>query len=261
MKLSNQLHHETVLKVHHWTDRLFSFETTRSPSLRFESGQFTMIGLPHPDGGTPLMRAYSFASANYEEKLEFLSIKVQDGAFTSRLQKVQPGDQVLIGGKPTGSLLLSNLLPGKRLYLLGTGTGLAPFLSIVKDLETYTLFEHVILVHCVRIKAELVYTHFLTQELPNDEFLGQQVRQKLIYYPTVTREAFPVQGRITELIETQRLFKDTQLPLLNSMTDRVMICGSMAMLFDVKAMLQQMQFSEGTLREPGHFLVERSFVD
>jgi len=257
---SSAFSQEKVTHVHHWTERLFSFETTRPLSLRFENGQFTMIGLPNPDGA-PLMRAYSFASANYEEKLEFLSIKVQDGALTSRLQKVRAGDTLLVGSKPTGSLLLRNLLPGKRLYLFGTGTGLAPFLSIVKDPDAYELFDKVVLVHCARKKADLAYTRFLSRDLPDHEFLGATVRQKLIYYPTVTREPFPVQGRITELIENRKLFADSGLPELDPASDRVMICGSMAMLTDLRAMLAQRGFSEGTLRDAGHFVVERSFVD
>ncbi|KAF3999478.1 ferredoxin--NADP reductase [Glaciimonas immobilis] len=260
---SSAYFHETVTKVHHWTDRLFSFEATRSHSLRFENGQFTMIGLPNPESpdGAPVLRAYSFASANYEENLEFLSIKMQDGALTSRLQKVQPGDTLLVGKKPTGSLLLSNLLQGKRLYLLGTGTGLAPFLSIIKDPETYDLYEKIILVHCVRKKSDLVYPQYLKEELPNHEFLGAAVRQKLIYYPTVTREPFPAQGRITELIQNQKLFTDIALPAIDPEYDRVMICGSMAMLNDLRTMLVQRKFAEGAARQAGHFVIERSFVD
>ena len=183
---------ERVLTVHHWTDSLFSFTTTRDPSLRFSNGHFTMIGLRLD--GKPLLRAYSIASANYEEHLEFLSIKVPDGPLTSRLQHIKPGDTVVVGRKPTGTLLIDYLLPGKRLYLLGTGTGLAPYLSIVRDPETYEKFEEVIVVHGVREVKELAYRQFLTETLPEHEFLGDMVKQQLRYYPTVTREAFENQG-------------------------------------------------------------------
>lgn len=256
----NAFHQEIVTNVHHWTDRLFSFTTTRSHSLRFQNGQFTMIGLPNPEGA-PLLRAYSIASANYEEELEFFSIKVPDGPLTSKLQNIQKGDAVLIGSKPTGSLLTHYLLPGRRLYLFGTGTGLAPFLSIVKDPETYDQYEKIILVHGTRMTADLAYAKFLREDLPQHELLGDVVREKLIYYPTVTRESFNVRGRITELIESGRLFNDLGLPPLDVDADRAMICGSMEMLKDLRKMLMDSGFSEGTTRDPGHFVVERAFAD
>lgn len=250
---------ERVLTVHHWTDSLFSFTTTRDPSLRFSNGHFTMIGLRLE--GKPLLRAYSIASANYEEHLEFLSIKVPDGPLTSRLQHIQPGDTVVVGRKPTGTLLIDYLLPGKRLYLLGTGTGLAPYLSVVRDPETYEKFEEVIVVHGVREVKELAYREYLTKTLPEHEFLGDMVKQQLRYYPTVTREAFENQGRITDLIESGKLFKDLGVPDLDPTIDRVMICGSPAMLRDLKTMFEQRQFKEGNTSKPGDFVIERAFAE
>jgi len=250
---------ERVLTVHHWTDSLFSFTTTRDPSLRFSNGHFTMIGLRLD--GKPLLRAYSIASANYEEHLEFLSIKVPSGPLTSRLQHIEPGDTVVVGRKPTGTLLIDYLLPGKRLYLLGTGTGLAPYLSIVRDPETYDKFQEVIVVHGVREVKELAYREFLTETLPEHEFLGDMVKQQLRYYPTVTREAFENQGRITDLIESGKLFNDLGVPPLDPMVDRVMICGSPAMLRDLKTMFEQRQFKEGNTSKPGDFVIERAFAE
>jgi ferredoxin--NADP+ reductase len=250
---------ERVLSVRHWNDSVFSFATTRDPSLRFENGHFVMLGLLVD--GKPLMRAYSIASANHEECLEFLSIKVQDGPLTSRLQHIQPGDEVLVSRKPTGSLLLRDLKPGKRLYLLGSGTGLAPFMSLIKDPETYERFEHVILVHGVRYRSELAYRDFIEWDLTNHEYLGEIVRKQLIYVPTVTRERFRYQGRVTELIETGRLYEMTHLPPLDPQTDRVMICGSPAMLADLSALLDARGFSASPhIGEPGDYVIERSFV-
>lgn len=250
---------EQVLSVHHWTDRLFSFTTTRDAALRFSNGHFTMIGMKVND--KPLLRAYSIASANYEEHLEFFSIKVPDGPLTSRLQHIKPGDTVIVGRKPTGTLLIDYLLPGKRLYLLGTGTGLAPYLSIVRDPETYEKFEEVIVVHGVRQVAELAYRDLFTRELPEHELLGEIVRDKLRYYPTVTREPFEHQGRITDLIESGKLFEDLGLPQLNREIDRAMICGSPAMLRDLKAMFEARAFKEGNTTKPGDFVIERAFAE
>jgi ferredoxin--NADP+ reductase len=250
---------ERVLSVHHWTDRLFSFTTTRDPALRFSNGHFTMIGLRVND--KPLLRAYSIASANYEEHLEFLSIKVEEGPLTSRLQHIQVGDTLIVGKKPTGTLLIDYLLPGKRLYLLSTGTGLAPFLSIVRDPETYERFEQVILVHGVRQVDELAYHDLMTDHLPQHEFLGEMVRQKLLYYPTVTREPYRNMGRVTDLITSGKLFADLSLPPLKREEDRVMICGSPGMLTDLKAMLEERGFAEGNTTTPGDFVIERAFVE
>jgi len=250
---------EHVVSVHHWTDRQFSFTTTRDASLRFSNGHFTMIGLRVD--GKPLLRAYSIVSANHEDHLEFLSIKVQDGPLTSRLQHIQVGDTVIVGKKPTGTLLIDYLNPGKRLYLLSTGTGLAPFMSIVRDPETYERFEQVILVHGVREVAELAYHEFLTRTLPADEFLGEMVTRQLLYYPTVTREAFEHTGRVTTLMESGQLFADLGLPPLDPLTDRAMLCGSPAMLRDLKTMLEARGFKEGNTSKPGDFVIERAFVE
>jgi len=250
---------ERVLKVHHWNETVFSFTTTREESLRFENGHFVMLGLLVDN--KPLMRAYSIASANHEEFLEFLSIKVADGSLTSRLQNIMPGDEVLVSRKPTGTLLLHDLKPGKRLYLLSSGTGLAPFMSIIKDPETYDRFEKIVLVHGVRYRSELAYRDFIEWELTQHEYLGEQVRNKLVYFPTVTRERFRYQGRVTALIESGRLFIDIDMPALDPLDDRVMICGSPAMLSDLSAMLDARGFHISPhVGEPGDYVVERSFV-
>ena len=250
---------ERVLSVHHWTDRLFSFTTTRDPALRFSNGHFTMLGLRVE--GKPLLRAYSIVSANYEDHLEFLSIKVPDGPLTSRLQHIQVGDTVIVGKKPTGTLLIDYLLPGKRLYLMGTGTGLAPFLSVVRDPETYEKFEEVVVVHGVREVAELAYHQLLNEDLAQHELMGEVVAGKLKYYPTVTREPFRNQGRMSDLIESGKLFTDLGVPPLDPAVDRVMLCGSPAMLRDMKRLLEERQFKEGNTTKPGDFVVERAFVE
>ena len=251
---------ETVLSVHHWTDRLFSFTTTRDPTLRFSNGHFTMIGL-RTEGGKPLLRAYSIVSANYEEHLEFLSIKVQDGPLTSKLQHINVCDKIVVGRKPTGTLLIDYLLPGKNLYLLGSGTGIAPFLSVARDPETYDHFEKVILVHGVREVSELAYHDYLSKELPQHEILGEMVSNQLLYYPTVTREAFAHQGRITTLMESNQLPADLGLPDLDPARDRIMICGSPGLNKDMRAILEAKGFKEGSTTTPGDFVVERAFVE
>lgn len=251
---------ETVLSVHHWNESLFSFTTTRDSALRFENGHFVMIGLEVE--GKPLMRAYSIASANYEEHLEFFSIKVQNGPLTSRLQNLAVGDNVLVGRKPTGTLIMHDLLPGKHLYLMGTGTGLAPFLSIIKDPETYARFDKVVLLHGVRQVSELAYQDAITNELPSNEFFGEDVREKLIYYPSVTREPYVNRGRLTDLIESGKLFEDIGLPPLNPETDRFMICGGPAMLKDSCAMLDARGFKASPhIGVPGDYVIERAFVE
>ena len=250
---------EHVLSVHHWTDTLFSFRTTRDPSFRFRSGEFTMIGIPVD--GKPLMRAYSVASAHYEDELEFFSIKVQDGPLTSRLQHLKAGDPVMVSRKPTGTLVLDNLAPGKHLFLLGTGTGLAPFLSIIKDPETYDRFEKVIVVHGVRTVKDLAYGDIITKVLPSDQFIGEYVADQLVYYPTVTREPFRNQGRITELLENGKLFADIGLPPMNKADDRFMLCGSPQMIADVRALLDGRGYAEGNHGEQGEFVIEKAFVD
>ena len=250
---------ERVIEVHHWTDKLFTFKTTRDASLRFSNGHFTMIGLRV--NGKPLLRAYSIVSANYEDHLEFLSIKVPDGPLTSRLQHVKVGDTVIVGRKPTGTLLIDYLLPGKRLFLLSTGTGLAPFMSIVRDPETYEKFEQIILVHGVRQKDELAYHDLLVEHLPAHEILGELITSQLRYYPTVTREAYRNMGRVTDLMQTGKMFEDLGIPPLDAANDRVMICGSPGMLRDLKHMLEGQGFAEGSTSRPGAFVIERAFAE
>jgi ferredoxin--NADP+ reductase len=252
-------HEEKVLSVHHWTDRLFSFTTTRDAGLRFSNGHFTMIGLMV--NNKPLLRAYSIVSPNYEENLEFLSIKVQDGPLTSKLQHIKVGDTLIVGKKPTGTLLIDYLLPGKNLYLLSTGTGLAPFLSVIRDPETFERFEKVILVHGVREVKELAYHDYITEELPKHELLGEMVSEQLLYYPTVTREPYKNQGRLTDLIESGKIFKDLGLPALDPQVDRIMICGGPQMLKDLKKILEERAFKEGSTTSPGDFVIERAFAE
>ena len=250
---------ETVTHVRHWTDTLFSFRSTRDPSFRFINGQFTMIGLEV--NGRPLLRAYSMASSSYEAELEFFSIKVADGPLTSRLQHLKEGDTILVGRKPTGTLIQDNLHPGRTLWLLGTGTGMAPFMSIIKDPDTYDRFERVVLVHGVRTVAELAYSAFIQTELPADEFLGDQVKAQLFYYPTVTREPFRNTGRITGLLSSGKMPADLGFPALSVADDRLMLCGSPAMLTEMTAFLKGAGFEEGNHSEPGHFVIEKAFVE
>ena len=251
---------ETVTWVQHWTDSLFSFRTTRDPSLRFESGQFVMVGLTTPEG-RPLVRAYSIASPAWADHLEFYSIKVPDGPLTSKLQKIQVGDEILVGRKPTGTLVLDGLTPGKRLYMLGTGTGLAPWLALARDPEVYERFDEVIVTHTVREVADLNYRQLFEQELPNDEILGEIVSPKLRYYPTVTREPFKHQGRITDLITSGKLFEDLGVPPLDPAVDRLMLCGGPSVLADLKTILLDRGYREGSIAKPGEFVLERAFVE
>jgi len=255
----SNLTQERVLDVHHWNDNVFSFKTTRDRGLRFRSGHFLMMGLEVD--GRPLLRAYSLASAHYDDHLEFYSIKVPDGPLTRHLARIRPGDEVLVGRKPTGTLVLDNLLPGRHLYLLGTGTGLAPFLSIVRDPEVYARFDKVVLVHGVRTVSELAYSSYIQDELPADELLGDDVRARLRYYPTVTREPFRNQGRITDLLRSGRLNADLDLPDLDPANDRVMICGSPAMLRDMVTLSGERGFAEGSSHTPSHYVIERAFVE
>lgn len=248
-----------VLNVHHWTDRLFTFTCTRDPGLRFENGQFTMIGIEVE--GKPLLRAYSIASANYEEELEFLSIAVEDGPLTSRLRHVKVGDTVLVGRKPVGTLLLDNLRPGRNLYFLSTGTGLAPFMSLIEDPECYERYQNVVLSHTVRVSGELAYMNHIRHDLPRHEFLGEFVSSQLKYYPAVTREEFAVTDRITTLIESGKIFKELGLPRLDPEHDRVMICGSPEMLADTEKLLVSMGFDEGNMNNQGSYVVEKAFAE
>lgn len=249
---------ETVLEVHHWTDKLFTLKTTRPAGFRFSNGQFVMMGLNVEE--KPLVRAYSIASANHEEQLEFFSIKVADGPLTSRLQHVAVGDKVLVGTRPTGTLIIGNLRPGRTLWLLATGTGLAPFLSVIKDPETYERFERVVLTHTCRRVDDLAYRTFIQKELPSDELLGELIRPRLVYYPSVTREEFQTTGRITDLIKCGKVFTDLGLPELDPKQDRVMLCGSPEMLADTAALLEERGFEEGNSGEPGDYLVEKAFA-
>ena len=254
-----ELLREQVTDVHHWTDTLFSFKTTRDPGFRFKSGHFTMIGLEQE--GRPLMRAYSMASANYEDELEFFSIKVPDGPLTSKLQGIAVGDEILVNSKSTGTLEEGSLLPGKNLYLVATGTGLAPFLSIIRDPEIYEHFEKVILVHGCRYVEELAYRDIITEHLPNNEYFGEMVREKLIYYPTVTREKYETNGRITDLLKIGKLTADIGLPQVTPEDDRFMLCGSPSMLKELGEILQARGFRESRNGEIGHYVVERAFVE
>jgi ferredoxin/flavodoxin---NADP+ reductase len=249
---------QTVLSVKHWTDTLFSFTCTRNTSFRFENGQFTMVGMEVE--GRPLMRAYSIASANYEEDLEFFSIKVPNGPLTSRLQHLKEGDPILIGRRPSGTLIVDNLLPGKTLWMLSTGTGLAPFLSVIRDPSVYERYERIVLTHTCRHVRELAYRDHITEALPQHEFLGDAVREKLIYYPSVTREDFPNRGRITDLIASGKLFDDLGVAPFSPESDRLMLCGSAQMLKDSRVLLEARGFEEGSQASPGHYVVERAFA-
>lgn len=249
-----------VLSVHHWNDSLFSFTTTREESLRFKNGQFVMIGLE--TDGKPLTRAYSIASPNWEEHLEFFSIKVQEGPLTSKLQHLKPGDSLLVSRKPTGTLVLDDLKAGRHLYMLSTGTGLAPFLSLIQDPEAYERFEKIVLIHGVRTVSELAYRDFITETLPAHEFLGEEIREKLIYYPTVTREDFHTTGRLTDHIRSGRLAEDIGLPPMDPAHDRAMICGSPAMLEESSQVLNELGFEiSPRMGEPGDYVIERAFVE
>jgi ferredoxin--NADP+ reductase len=251
---------ERVTQVHHWNDNLFSFRTTRDPAFRFESGQFVMLGLPAD--GRPLLRAYSIASASWEDHLEFFSIKVPNGPLTSRLQHLAVNDEVFVSRKPTGTLVLRDLKPGRHLYLLGTGTGLAPFLSLIQEPETYERFEKVVIIHGTRSISDLAYAEFITKDLPHHEFLGEQVRSQLIYFPTVTREPFRNRGRITTLLETGRMADEVGLPALDPSSDRFMLCGSPAMLADCSRLLDARGFHVASkIGDPGDYVIERAFVE
>ena len=251
---------EKILSVHHWNDTLFSFKTTRQDGLRFENGQFVMIGLEVD--GRPLARAYSVASPNYDEHLEFLSIKVQNGPLTSRLQHIKVGDELLVSRKPTGTLVIHDLKPAKNLYLFSTGTGLAPYMSLIQDIEVYDRFEKVILVHGVRKINDLAYKDFIENDLPNNEFFGDEIRNQLIYYPTVTRESFKNEGRLTDLVKSGKLFDDIGLSKMNPIDDRAMICGSPEMLKDTQDLLDSMDFKVSPrIGEPGDYVIEHAFVE
>lgn len=262
---------EQVTHVHHWNDTLFSFKTTRQKSFTFENGQFVMIGIEVE--GKPVMRAYSIASANYEDELEFFSIKVPDGALTSRLQKIKSGDELILTTRPAGTLVPGYLIPGKHLYLLSTGTGLAPFMSVIRDPHIYEKFDKIILVHGVRIASELTYQREIEQTLPNNPYFGELVSDKLLYYPTVTRESYqynslktvdglrPHQGRITDLLQSNQLSETLGLANINPQDDRFMICGNDGMLQDLMTILNAKGFSKATSRTQGHYVIEQAFIE
>jgi len=257
--LAPGLRRERVIEIRHYTDKLFSFRTTRAPSFRFQSGQFTMIGLDSEI--RPLLRAYSMTSAIYDDHLEFFSIKVPNGPLTSRLQYIRVGDEIIVNGKPTGTLLVSNLRPGRRLWLFATGTGFAPFASILRDPETYEQFETVIAVEGCRQAAELEFATRVVTDVRQHEYLGAVAADKLRYYATVTREAFHHQGRITDLLATGKLYADLGVDPLDRAGDRVMMCGNPQMLAELKALVLAKGFTEGSSGTPGEFVIEKAFVE
>jgi ferredoxin--NADP+ reductase len=250
---------QTVTAVTHWTDRLFSFRVSRPQSLRFRSGEFVMIGLMG-DNGKPLLRAYSIASPAWDEELEFYSIKVPDGPLTSKLQHIQPGDEIILRPKPVGTLVHDALLPGKRIWFLATGTGLAPFASLMREPETYEKYDQVIMMHTCREVAELEYGRQLVESLKDDPLIGEMVGDKLVYYPTTTREPFHHMGRVTDNLSSGKVFADLGLPAMNPAEDRAMVCGSLAFNVDVKAILEGFGLREGANSEPKEFVVEKAFV-
>lgn len=250
---------QTVTYVRHWTEALFSFRVTRPQSLRFRAGEFVMIGLMG-DNDRPILRAYSIVSPVWDEELEFYSIKVPDGPLTSRLQHIEPGDKVIVKPKPTGTLVLDALTPGKRLYMLATGTGIAPFASLIREPETYEKFEQVILTHTCRYARELQYGAELIAAMPDDLLVGEEAAKKLTYYPTTTQEPSRTHGRITDLIRSGKLATDLGLPDLDPQTDRIMVCGSMGFNLDVKQLCLTNGFEEGANNHPAEFVVEKAFV-
>ncbi|HKL54866.1 MAG: ferredoxin--NADP reductase [Roseovarius sp.] len=260
---------QTVTEVTHWTDRLFSFRMTRPATLRFRSGEFVMIGLMQTDDKTgkekPLLRAYSIASPSWDDELEFYSIKVQDGPLTSRLQHIQPGDQIIMRPKPVGTLVHDALLPGKRLWFFATGTGIAPFASLLRDPQTYTDYQEVIVTHTCREVGELEYGRMLIDNIRNDELLeeliGEGFHEKLRYYPTTTREDSPKMGRITDLMRSGEVFEDLGVAPLCPETDRAMVCGNLAFNLEIKEMLEDYGLSEGANSDPKEYVVEKAFLD
>ncbi len=250
---------QTVTEVKHWTDRLFSFRVSRPQSLRFRSGEFVMIGLLKDDG-RPLLRAYSIASPAWDEELEFYSIKVQDGPLTSRLQHIKPGDQIILRPKPVGTLVHDALLPGKRLWFFSTGTGIAPFASLIREPQTYEDYEQIILTHTCRDVADLEYGRLLVKSLKDDPLIGELVGDKLTYYPTTTREPSAKTGRITDLLTSKDVFKDLEIQAMHPDTDRAMVCGSLGLNTDMKAILESYGLREGANSDPAEYVVEKAFV-
>ena len=249
---------EKVTEIHHWTDKTFSFKTTRDPGFRFKNGEFAMIGLEVD--GKPLLRAYSVVSPNHEDHLEFLSIKVPNGPLTSKLQHIKVNDEIIINSKPTGTLVCDYLLPGRNLFLFSTGTGLAPFMSIVRDPETYEKFQKIILTHTVRTSKELAYNDLLNN-LNNDETYREVTNGKFIYFNTVTRENWERKGRITDWIKNQSLWNNVGSEKFDSSQDRVMICGSESMTFDLKKIFEDIGSQEGSTKVQGGFVIEKAFAE
>lgn len=252
------VHAETVVSVRHYTDRLFSFRITRPQSFRFRSGEFVMIGLPN--AMKPVFRAYSIASPSWDEELEFFSIKVPDGPLTQHLQKIRPGDTVLMRPKPTGTLVLDALTPGRRLWMIATGTGIAPFASLLRDPETWERFEQVVVMHTCRLAAELEYGRQLVEGLPDDPLIGDMVSGRLLYYPTTTQEPSARTGRITDNLATGRVFDDLAIPTIDPASDRGMVCGSLGFNIDMKAILEGWGLREGANSDPAEYVVEKAFV-
>jgi ferredoxin--NADP+ reductase len=251
---------QVVTSVTHYTDRLFAFRCSRPQSLRFRSGEFVMIGLMG-DNGKPLLRAYSIASPSWDEELEFYSIKVPDGPLTSRLQHIQPGDPIILRPKPVGTLVLDALLPGKRLWMLATGTGIAPFASLLRDPETWEKYQQVIVMHTCREAAELTYGRNLIEALPEDPLIGELVEGKLLYYPATTREPSANMGRVTDNLLSGKVFSDLGIPPLDPAIDRAMVCGSLDFNKDIKAILEEAGLREGANSAPAEYVVEKAFVD
>jgi ferredoxin--NADP+ reductase len=251
---------QTVTSVRHWNETLFSFRVSRPQSLRFRSGEFVMIGLLKDDG-KPLLRAYSIASPSWDDQLEFYSIKVPDGPLTSRLQLIEPGDQIILRPKPVGTLVLDALLPGKRLWMIATGTGVAPFASLLRDPETWENYDHVILAHTCRTRSELAYGAEIVGALPQDPLIGELVGDKLKYYPTTTREPSQIEGRISDHIRDGQVFQALGLPAWTPQEDRVMVCGNLALNKDIMALCQDHGLQEGANSDPKHFVVEKAFID
>lgn len=251
---------QTVTSVRHWNESLFSFRVTRPQSLRFRSGEFVMIGLMKDDG-KPLLRAYSIASPAWDDELEFYSIKVPDGPLTSKLQKIAPGDQIILRPKPVGTLVLDALLPGSRLWMIATGTGIAPFASLLRDPDTWERYDHVVVAHTCRTQSELAYGAQIVNALPQDPLIGELVGDKLSYYPTTTREASSIEGRITDHLRDGTIFKALGAAPWSPERDRVMICGNLALNQDIMALCSDHGLEEGANSKPSHFVVEKAFLD
>lgn len=249
---------ETVTEVQHYTDRLFRFRITRPASFRFRSGEFVMIGLPNSD--KPVMRAYSVASPSWDEELEFFSIKVPGGPLTEHLQKIKVGDTIIMRPKPTGTLVNDALIPGKRLFCFSTGTGFAPFASLMRDPETFDKFEQVIVTHTCRQRDELKYSADTVENTLTDPLVGEVANGRLLYFPSTTREETQHMGRITTLIESGAFYEALKITPLNPETDRIMVCGSMAFMKDIRGIVDALGFTEGSNSEPGTYVVERAFV-